>query len=194
MTRNRRNARKRIIVKDYINMKTFLIIVGILLIIIFSCIGINEYRRYEDRQVIARQKEELNKQSQQIFSAIEENIDEINKNISEADEIIKMSAVGDILCGEEMIEDAYNEQTKTYDFYHMFKNASKYINKADIIMGTMETNFTSGKYTSENTPKEFAKAVKESGVNVVTISHNHSLDYGLKGLKDTKAYLQEIRI
>lgn len=191
MPRNRRNVR-RINIRDYLNMKTFLTIVGILVVVIIICIGVNEYKRNEDRQLLARQKEELEKQSEQIFLSIEDNISQTNQTISETDEIIKMSAVGDILCGQTMIEDAYNENYKTYDFSHMFNRVSGYINRADIIMGTMETNFTDGKYTNENTPKEFAEAVKNSGINLVTISHNHSLDYGLEGLKDTKACLQEL--
>ncbi len=175
-------------------MKTFLTIIGILLSVIIVCIGINGYRRYEDRQLLAKQKQELEQQSQEIFSRIEDDISQANQNISETDEIIKMSAVGDILSGESMVKDGYVEFNgkETYDFSHVFSKVSKYINNADIVMGTMETNFTSGKYTDKNTPKEFAKEVKKSGVNVVTIAHNHSLDCGLKGLKDTKSCLKEL--
>ena len=192
MPRNRRSGKRIVRIQDYLNMRTFLTIVGILMVVIFVCLGINEYKKYEDRQLLAKQKEELEKQTLAIFSEIEDNISQTNQNISETDEIIKMSAVGDILCGESMLKDAYNETTETYDFSHMFSRVSGYINKADIIMGTMETNFTSGEYTDENAPKEFAKAVKETGINVVTISHNHSLDYGLQGLKDTKSSLEKL--
>lgn len=192
MPRNRRSGRRIIRIKDYLNMRTFLTIVGILMVIIIACLGINEYKRYEDRQLLAKQKEEIEKQTLAIFSEIEENISQTNQNILETDEIIKMSAVGDILCGEGMLKDAYNEELDSYDFSHMFRRVSGYINKADIIMGTMETNFTRGKYTDENAPQEFAKAIKETGINVVTISHNHSLDYDLQGLKDTKSCLEEL--
>lgn len=191
MPRNRRNTRRRTI-RDYLNMRTFLTIVGILLACIVFFIGIYEYRRYEDKQVLAKEWEELEQQSQQIFSEIEKNINQTNHIISEKDEMIKMSAVGDILCGEGMLKDAYHEESKTYDFSHMFYRASGYINRADIIMGTMETNFTNDKYNDENAPIEFAKAAKKSGVNLVTISHNHSLDLGIKGIKDTKANLEKI--
>lgn len=191
MARNRRSTRRRPI-KEYLNMKTFLTIVGVLLVIIVIELGIHACKNYEDKQLLARQKDELSKQSEQIFAELENNISQTNQNISEADEIIKMSAVGDILCSESMIEDAYNAETNTYNFSHMFAGVSGFIDNADIVMGTMETNFTSGKYTSENTPKEFAQAVKNSGINVVTISHNHSLDYGSTGLRDTKKLLKEL--
>lgn len=192
MSRNRRNGRRISNIKDYLDMRTFFMIVGFLIIVILICLVINEHKRYEDMEVLARQKEEIEQQTQQIFSAIEDSISQTNQAISETDEIIKMSAVGDILCGESMLKDAYDETFGTYDFSHMFSKVSGYINKADIVMGTMETNFSSGEYTDENTPVEFAKAVKNTGINVVTISHNHSLDYDLQGLKDTKSCLENL--
>ena len=191
MARNRRCIRRRPI-KEYLNMKTFLLIIGILLIIIVVELCIQFYKRYIDEQLLAKQKDELSKQTEQIFAEIGDNINKTNQNISNADEIIKMSAVGDILCSDSMIEDAYNKEDNTYDFSHMFAGVSGLIDNADLVMGTMKTNFTSGNYTSENSPKEFAKAVKDSGINVVTISHNHSLDYGSTGFRDTKKLLKEL--
>ena len=192
MARNRRNTRRIRTIKDVISNKTFLTIVGILLVVIIACIGINEYRRNEDKKLIAKQKEELQKQSQELFSQLNENIDQTNQNISEADTIIKMSAVGDILCSDAMLEDAYNENINTYDFSHMFNSVSSFIDDADIIMGTMETGIIEGEYNSKKAPIEFARAVKESGVNLVSISHNHSLDNGVDGLKETRDNLEDV--
>lgn len=192
MPRNRRNTRRIKSIKDVLNTKTFLTIVFILLTIIIVCIGINEYKRYEDKKLLAEQKEDLEKQSEEIFSAISADISQTNQNISESDVLIKMSAVGDILCSNEMLEDAYNESTKTYDFSHMFNNVSGFINEADIVMGTMETGIIAGEYNEKNAPMEFARAVKNSGVNLVTISHNHSMDNGVNGLKETRENLEKI--
>lgn len=192
MARNRRNTRRVRTIKDVISTKTFWIIVAILVAIIVSCIGVNEYRAYSDRQLLAKQKAEIERQSQEIFSQITNTIEATNKGISESDVLIKMSAVGDILCSEDMINDAYNEETKMYDFSNMFRRVSGYINEADIVMGTMETGIASGKYNETNAPIEFAQAVKDSGVNLVTISHNHSLDNGVAGLSETKENLEKI--
>ena len=192
MARNRRNTRRVRNIKDVISTKTFWIIVTILVAIIVSCIGVNEFRAYSDRQLLAKQKAEIERQSQEIFSQITNTIEATNKGISESDVLIKMSAVGDILCSEDMINDAYNEETKMYDFSNMFRRVSGYINEADIVMGTMETGITSGKYNETNAPIEFAQAVKDSGVNLVTISHNHSLDNGVAGLSETKENLEKI--
>ena len=192
MSRNRRNTRRIKSIKDVLNMKTFLTIVCILLTIIIVCIGINEYKRYSDKKLLADQKAELEKQSEEIFSAMSSNISQTNQNISESDSIIKMSAVGDILCSNQMLEDAYNESTKTYDFTQMFSNVSGFINDADIVMGTMETGIIEGEYNDKIAPVEFARAVKNSGVNLVTISHNHSLDNGVNGLKETRENLEKL--
>ena len=192
MARNRRNTRKIRTIKDVISTKTFWIIVGILVVVIVSCIGVNEYRAYNDRQLLAKQKEEIEKQSQEIFSQITNTIETTNQGISESDVLIQMSAVGDILCSQAMLDDAYNEETKAYDFSNMFRRVSGYINNADIIMGTMETGVASGEYNDKNAPIEFAQAVKDSGVNLVTISHNHSLDNGVASLSETKENLEKI--
>ena len=192
MARNRRNTRRIRTIKDVISTKTFWIIVGILVVVIVSCIGVNEYRAYNDRQLLAKQKEEIEKQSQEIFSQITNTIETTNQGISESDVLIQMSAVGDILCSQAMLDDAYNEETKAYDFSNMFRRVSGYINNADIIMGTMETGVASGDYNDKNAPLEFAQAVKDSGVNLVTISHNHSLDNGVAGLSETKENLEKI--
>ena len=192
MARNRRNTRRIRTIKDVISTKTFWIIVGILVVVIVSCIGVNEYRAYNDRQLLAKQKEEIEKQSQEIFSQITNTIETTNQGISESDVLIQMSAVGDILCSQAMLDDAYNEETKAYDFSNMFRRVSGYINNADIIMGTMETGVASGDYNDKNAPIEFAQAVKDSGVNLVTISHNHSLDNGVASLSETKENLEKI--
>ena len=194
MARNRRNVRRIKGIKDVITNKNFLIIVSILLVVIFASIGINQYRRYQDKEVMAKEREELNKQTQEMFAILTDKIAQTNKDISVAYSIIGMSAVGDILCSEAMIEDAYNSEKNTYDFSHMFGNVSNYIDDADIIMGTMETGIVSSNYNDKRAPIEFAKAVKESGVNLVTIAHNHSLDNGVDGLQETKENLKELGV
>lgn len=192
MARNRRNKRRNRNIADIISMKSFWLIMLAIFSVILICLGIRAYNGHQEREVIARQQEEIDKKSQQLFAAIENDISQTNDKIAHTDSIIQMSTVGDILCGQEMLDDAYNVETKKYDFSSMFRQVAGYINGADIVMGTMETNFTTGTYNGENAPKEFASAVKESGVNLVTISHNHSLDYGLEGLQNTKNTLEDL--
>lgn len=193
MSRNRRNTRRNNRIKEFLTWRNFCIIIGILILIIIICIGINIGRSINSKIEIAKQQEELDKQSQQIFEEISESIEETNKNISESDSILRISAVGDILCSNDMLEDAYDKESKTYDFSHMFSNITNFVNKSDIVIGTMETEITnSNKYDEKNAPLEFAKAVRDSGVNLVTISHNHSLDNGVEGLQETRENLEKL--
>lgn len=193
MSRNRRNTRRNNRIKEFLTWRNFCIIIGILILIIIICIGINIGRNINSKIEIAKQQEELDKQSQQIFEEISESIEETNKNISESDSILRISAVGDILCSNDMLEDAYDKESKTYDFSHMFNNITNFVNKSDIVIGTMETGITnSNKYDEKNAPLEFAKAVRDSGVNLVTTSHNHSLDNGVEGLQETRENLEKL--
>ena len=193
MSRNRRNKRgSKIKITDYISLKTFIISTTVLIIIILACISIIRYRNMQEIEMLAKQREELDKQIEDIFTETERTIE--NSNSNKPDSIIRISAVGDILCGSEMLEDAH-QKDGTYTFDYMFQNITSYIKKSDIVLGTMETNFTNNEYSgygNRNSPKEFGRAVKDSGINLVSISTNHSLDYGIDGLKTTKEYLKEI--
>ena len=192
MARNRRNVRRIRSIKEVLTNRNFFIIIGILIVIIIICTGIYNYQRYLDKQEIAKEKETIEKQSQEVFTKMNEAITRANQNISNSDVLITMSAVGDILCSQEMLDDAYQSEKGEYDFSHMFTNVTDYVKGADIVMGTMETCVSEGEYNSENAPREFAQAVSNTGINVVSISHNHSLDRGLTGLTETKNNLEEM--
>lgn len=195
--RNRRNTRKRNVVLDTITNRNFIIIVSILLAIIIVAEGVIQIRKYQDRKLLAKQAEELEKQTGEIFTAIENNL----TNPSSDDETTgitrtaRISAVGDILCQMDMIDDA--KTSDGYDFSHMFTEISKFVKNSDIAIGTLETNFVDGKYSGVgkyNSPIEFLKAVKDSGIGLVSLAHNHVLDYGTQGLETTISKIKEQNI
>ena len=179
----RRNKREKNVILEHFKTKAFKTVIAVLFCIIIACTIVVIYRRGNEGKNFLAQKEELNKQIEDIFIATIEDIGNTDGK-PKTDTAIKMAAVGDILCGDGIIEDAYNDGN--YDFSHMFRNVSQYLKKSDIVLGTLETNLLqqepSGN-TKYNAPKEFAKAVKESGINMISISHNHSLDYGKQGLR-----------
>lgn len=192
MPRNRRSKRCLKKMTELISLKTFLLLLAILILIISIASAIILYKKYQNNLILAKQREELDKEIEAIFIEASENI--VNSNNIKRDSIIKISAVGDILCGNEMLDDA--KEGQSYDFTHMFSNITNFIEGSDIALGTMETNFTNKPYSgygNRNSPIEFAKAVKNSGINLVSISTNHSLDYGIEGLKETKEKLQELK-
>lgn len=193
MARNRRNKRNFKKITELINFKTFMIIITILGVIILACLGTIYYRNEQDKALLAKQRQELDEKIESIFEDTLQTI--ANSNSSKPDSIIRISAVGDILCGEEMLQDAYNEETKSYSFEHMFQNITSLVKRSDAVLGTMETNFVEKAYSgygNRNSPKQFGEAIKNSGINLVSISTNHSLDYGLSGLQETKDYLEQI--
>lgn len=196
MPKDRRKDKRKITrIKDLLTMRNFLIIVAILAVIICISSGIMFYRNYQDKQLLAKQKEELDKQIESIFTETLNNISSTNEEVNKMDKLVRISTVGDILCGDEMLMDAKNKDN-SYDFNSIFKNIiNPFIERSDLVIGTMETNFTNAQfsgYNKSNSPREFAMAVKKAGINVVSLAHNHALDYGINGLKDTKKYLQEM--
>lgn len=193
MGNRRRNKRAGRNILEYLNTKTFYTILAILIIVIIASSGVIAFRNYQDEQKLAQQKEQLNKQIADIFSETFEQI-AYKKENHKSDKVIKIAAVGDILCGDELREDAYQKQTNTYDFSSMFQEITTYIQKSDIAIGTMETNFTNAQYSGQkfcNSPKEFLTAVKNSGIDLVSLAHNHALDYGESGWKDTVLQIQQ---
>ena len=196
--RNRRNTRKRNVVISTLTNRNFIIIVSVLLVLILISFGIIKIRNYLDERTMARQAEELEKQTEEIFTAMKNNLTNKSENtqnteiVEETIQTANISAVGDILCQMDMIEDANNGNG--YDFSHMFNEITQYVKNSDLTFGTLETNFTDndfsgvGKY---NSPIEFLTATKNSGVNLVSVAHNHELDYGIDGLNTTVQKIQE---
>ena len=45
------------------------------------------------------------------------------------------------MCHSTNFQDAYNEETDTYDFSYVFEEVQKYIADADIAVGNLETTF-----------------------------------------------------
>ena len=192
--RNRRNTRRKNVILETITNKKFIRISSILLVAIIILFGSIKIRNYFDKKELAEQARELDKQTGEIFTAMETEIKETNtkKDGIKKTSTAKISAVGDILCQMDMIQDAQNEDS--YDFSYMFDNITKYVKKSDIAIGTLETNFTSNRYSGVgkyNTPTEFLTAVKNSGISLVSLAHNHVLDYGEDGLNQTISKIHE---
>lgn len=193
MSRNRRNKRSSRSILEVMSSKTFITLTIILAIIIVICSVTIFYRNNKEKKILAEQRAELEKNIEAIFEETEKNI--ANSNNTVRDSIIRISAVGDILCENSILEDAYDKGTQNYDFTSMFKNMSTFFADSDITVGTMETNYTDNKYSGygqRNSPISFAEALKNIGIDLVSISTNHSLDYGIEGLQETKRALEGV--
>ena len=194
--RNRRNTRGKKKIKELLTDKRFFIIAAILIVIIALSVLTIKYRIYQDKKLLAMQKEEIEKQTQEIFKSIKYNTAESN-----SDRVYtytaKLSIVGDILCNTDMLNDAKNGDD--YYFDNMFADVVNYTKEADYAVGTLETNFTNNDFSGVrkyNSPISFLDSVKKTGIDMVSVAHNHILDYGQAGLNDTieKIQQQEIAI
>ena len=106
-------------------------------------------------------------------------------------------SIGDIMVHSTQLDGAYVSSTKEYDFSAFFKETSAYYQKADLAVGNLEVTFggtEAGKYRGYpvfNTPDSLADAIKNSGLNFILTSNNHSNDTGLNGIKRTVQVLKD---
>ena len=178
MSRRNRGRERRTRTKS-INNKLLNTIIISLLIVIIALIGILYGIKALKKKKIANEKERINNQQQEIFKSTDIELEELESlDNYKTDSLIRISAVGDILCGEKL-----EQYGKPYN--SIFSDIRKYLKDNDLAIGTYETDVYDFK-------EEFASSVKNAGINYVSLAHNHALDYGIDGLHDNNKYLKEI--
>lgn len=115
------------------------------------------------------------------------------------DTTITMSVIGDIMCHDSQYKDAYNSQTKEYDFSYVFSDVKYYLQTADIAVGNLETTFAGAEigysnYPTFNTPEALAYDLKKLGIDVLSTANNHSLDKRYTGIENTIKFLDDADI
>lgn len=104
----------------------------------------------------------------------------------------KLVAIGDILLHQAVYNDAATPEG-TFDFSSMFLKVKPFLESADIAIANQETMIggtelgLSG-YPLFNSPYEIGDALREVGIDVVTIANNHTLDKGEKGIINATNY------
>ncbi|WP_435765671.1 CapA family protein [Oceanobacillus sp. CF4.6] len=94
---------------------------------------------------------------------------------------ITLSAIGDMLIHSPVYKDAKVENG--YNFLPMLEEVRPYLNNATITVANQETMIGGEElglstYPSFNSPYEVGDALKDVGVDVVTLANNHTLDRG----------------
>ena len=108
---------------------------------------------------------------------------------------LSISLIGDILM---------DGSVKTYinknGFNYPWDNVREYFQNDDITIGNLETSITNKgtkwpnkQFNFRSNPKNI-KAMEEAGVDIVSLSNNHSLDYGYDGLIDTLKHIDNSKI
>lgn len=98
----------------------------------------------------------------------------------------KLVAIGDILLHQSVYDDAATPQG-TYDFTPMFSKVKPYLESADLAIANQETMIGGtelglSSYPMFNSPFEIGDALKEAGIDLVTLANNHTLDRGEKAI------------
>ncbi len=111
----------------------------------------------------------------------------------------RIAVTGDIMVHSYQYKEAYDPETGKYDFNHNFSDVKKYFDKADYVMGNLETVFGGEEigisdYPNFNTPDSFLDAVKNAGFDYVTTANNHCVDRGTDSLLRTIKKLDEYGI
>jgi len=96
---------------------------------------------------------------------------------------------GDIIIHEPLYDTAYDDAEKTFDFSPYFAQIRDSLSKADYTVGNVDGPM-GGKgsrgyrfYPQFNTPPHLLYALKDSGVDMLTLANNHALDTFFDGLK-----------
>ncbi|MCS7013758.1 MAG: CapA family protein [Chloroherpetonaceae bacterium] len=108
-----------------------------------------------------------------------------------------IAAVGDLMCHEPQLKEAYHNGT--YSFDTCYALIAPFLTKADIATGNLET-VHAGKaqvftgYPRFNTPDEFSLAAKRAGFSFLTTANNHAYDRNTIGIIRTLDVLDSLGI
>lgn len=188
MSRNRRNKReKRKFIKDYSKQIKIILPTTIMLICIIV-LSIKVYQTSEEK----RQVEAFNNE---IFNANIELTEEEKAELesqTKRDVTLSVTVIGNILCENNVLNSVKDND---YNFSNIFTNVKKYTENSDVTIAPLETNFVNQNYSGSklyNSPKNLVNNVKDIGIDIALLANNHSMDYGINGLKETISNLNEI--
>ena len=112
---------------------------------------------------------------------------------------VKLTFTGDIMCHSYQYNEAYDPSTGQYNFMHNFADMKKYFEKADFVIGNLETVFAGADvgisdYPCFNSPDSFADAIKDAGFDLLTTANNHCMDKRMPGTLRTLDILDGLDI
>ncbi len=114
---------------------------------------------------------------------------------------ITIRAIGDIVAHVPILKAAYVSQSKTYDFSPMFQSIADSMAAADYTVLNVDgpmpgRKFVNGYkgYPQFNTPPYLLDALRDAGVDMLTLANNHALDAYFDGLKATIDNVEKARL
>lgn len=108
-----------------------------------------------------------------------------------------LSAIGDILIHERVYLDA--KTGNGFDFNPMLQKVTPFLENADITVANSESIIGGSEiglstYPAFNSPYEVGDALKDSGVDVVSLANNHTLDRGIPAIENAIRYWEKLGI
>jgi poly-gamma-glutamate capsule biosynthesis protein CapA/YwtB (metallophosphatase superfamily) len=109
---------------------------------------------------------------------------------------VTLGAIGDILIHNRVYEDA-KKPDGSYSFNKMFTLVKDILQKPDIVVANQEsmtggTELGLSSYPMFNSPHEIGDALKDAGVDFITMANNHTMDKKEKGILSALAYWDKI--
>ncbi|MDY0410433.1 CapA family protein [Paracerasibacillus soli] len=117
------------------------------------------------------------------------------KEMRKLNQTITLTAIGDILIHARVYDVAKTEHG--YDFTPFFSHVKSYLNDTTITFANQETmiggtDLGLSTYPAFNSPYEVGDALKDAGVNIVSIANNHTLDRGEKAIQNAIKHWEAI--
>lgn len=109
---------------------------------------------------------------------------------SEGESVVKLCAVGDIYPTADMLNDA-RQPNGSYDFSSQLSACFPALASADLAIGNLEGNFTTGSYGNGNYPDELAAALAQAGFDILQTANSYSIVNGVSGLSRTKSVIEQ---
>lgn len=109
---------------------------------------------------------------------------------------LQLAAVGDIMLGGSAAPELRRE-----GYAYPFALVQSILRQADVVFGNLEGPLTDAgqaapdkRYVFRSPPAKVAPALATAGFTVMSLANNHTMDYGVEGLKQTMAALDEVGI
>jgi hypothetical protein len=104
---------------------------------------------------------------------------------------------GDIMQHDSQISDAYDAQTKSYNYDPCFQYIKPYVQSYDLAIGNLELTLAGPPYKGYpqfSAPDVLLTGLKNMGADVLVTANNHCVDTGKKGLERTIVMLDSFNI
>lgn len=105
---------------------------------------------------------------------------------TEADQV-KLSAVGDNLISQRILDQALERGNGTYDFAYVYADMAEFFGAHELNWVDVETvineKIEPAGYPTFSTPSQDGRDLRAAGLNIFSLSNNHTNDLGLEGIE-----------